>query len=583
VLRFPSEDHHAPSLEQILAFCEAAHMVLAGSPNPPPLFPGDSAPSSPRRGAALEPDPSPAVLERESSAYASSTPSYAEPMGRIRPATPAESMPLLVGSANGSAKSPSLSPDGSAPLSLGRNPASERGRRAASEGDHSRLALERESSLQLLMGGGEATDQDNLGDPSPCELGSDSGQDHVRDTSGGSHREISQAVLEREAPPLFIEGSDATEKDHGSGPSPRMQEDNLTGDLSPDLSPCAPGSSSGHDRVGDLSPRVAETIHDVSPCAQHSDHTGDLSPDLSPCAPGSDPLTAALAFHHATGASEHAVVTEHDALVPAEYRAVRPAERRLQEQAGAAAGMAEPRTLRPTEWGPAETERAAAGAGAGATADAGRVGMRQAGEMGEPQAAGMGEARVESVADAAPCSNGAYRGAGETRVGASASAASHDSADEWHAPGGDAPVLAVHCKAGKGRTGVMLAAYLMWASDHRTADGDAALAFFRRVRTSDGDAVVNPSQVRFFACTPYVSFPPPALPPTTISSPTFSTCFPQHKQGTLLSTCRRFHLPRAHPFVDPFPPAFPSTVSFPLLPSDYLTYSTSPPFSARSS
>ncbi|EOD23122.1 hypothetical protein EMIHUDRAFT_195717 [Emiliania huxleyi CCMP1516] len=77
----------------------------------------------------------------------------------------------------------------------------------------------------------------------------------------------------------------------------------------------------------------------------------------------------------------------------------------------------------------------------------------------------------------------------------------------------DAPVVAVHCKAGKGRTGVMLAAYLVWSRHEGCEDAGAALSFFRRVRTSDGDAVVNPSQVRYvhhfasLAATPEVERP----------------------------------------------------------------------------
>ena len=81
------------------------------------------------------------------------------------------------------------------------------------------------------------------------------------------------------------------------------------------------------------------------------------------------------------------------------------------------------------------------------------------------------------------------------------------------APAGEAPVVAVHCKAGKGRTGVMLAAYLVWSRHEGCEDAGAALSFFRRVRTSDGDAVVNPSQVRYvhhfasLAATPEVERP----------------------------------------------------------------------------
>jgi len=58
-------------------------------------------------------------------------------------------------------------------------------------------------------------------------------------------------------------------------------------------------------------------------------------------------------------------------------------------------------------------------------------------------------------------------------------------------------VIAVHCKAGKGRTGVMVAAYLLYIRQPECPDADAAIRFFRTRRTTDGNAIVNPSQIRY--------------------------------------------------------------------------------------
>lgn len=56
-------------------------------------------------------------------------------------------------------------------------------------------------------------------------------------------------------------------------------------------------------------------------------------------------------------------------------------------------------------------------------------------------------------------------------------------------------VIAVHCKAGKGRTGVMIAAYLLFEGVH--TDAEQAMHFFRTTRTTDLDAVNNPSQCTY--------------------------------------------------------------------------------------
>eukprot|EP01065_Artemidia_motanka_P007898 TRINITY_DN13956_c0_g5_i1.p1 TRINITY_DN13956_c0_g5~~TRINITY_DN13956_c0_g5_i1.p1 ORF type:complete len:587 (+),score=130.64 TRINITY_DN13956_c0_g5_i1:75-1835(+) len=72
-------------------------------------------------------------------------------------------------------------------------------------------------------------------------------------------------------------------------------------------------------------------------------------------------------------------------------------------------------------------------------------------------------------------------------------------AEEWMA-GGPQRVIVVHCKGGKGRTGTMICAWLLWSKQKATADD--ALRLFGELRTDDGPSVQfqgveSPSQGRY--------------------------------------------------------------------------------------